>query len=69
MTQQHEGQAEPPGEAPLLREPPPPPGYVEPLAGSSAEDALPAPADNSAPDEVTPDAPADGGQSLDRAAR
>ncbi|MFC7490800.1 hypothetical protein [Knoellia alttitudinis] len=25
-------------QAPLLRDPPPPPGYVEPLAGSSAED-------------------------------
>ena len=52
MTQQHDGQTEPHGEAPLLRDPPPPPGYVEPLAGSSAEDALPAPADDGAPDDV-----------------
>lgn len=26
--------------APILRDPPPPPGYVEPLAGSSAEDTF-----------------------------
>lgn len=25
---------------PVLRDPPPPPGYVEPLAGSTAEDTL-----------------------------
>ncbi|MFC7485806.1 hypothetical protein ACOCJ7_04700 [Knoellia sp. CPCC 206453] len=31
-------QSEDAPQAPLLRDPPPPPGYVEPLAGSSAED-------------------------------
>lgn len=28
-------------ETPLLRDPPPPPGWVEPLEGSSAEDTQP----------------------------
>ena len=37
MTEPQLPHAEDVPQAPLLRDPPPPPGYVEPLAGSSAE--------------------------------